>query len=221
MRELGRLRPTFGVHTGVIEAEAILLEREREVTGLLDAVTAAQRGRGRVILVEAPAGLGKTSLLKVAAQAAGTTGFTCLRARASELERDFGYGCVRQLLEPVVAKAVGPERERLFQGAAALSRPLFGPTGASQPLSSVDSSFAMLHGLYWLLGNLADERPVALSVDDLHWADPESLRFLNYLSPGWTALHSWSSPPPAAVRQSWTWLGWRPVLRRRCCGRSR
>jgi DNA-binding CsgD family transcriptional regulator len=167
----------------VIEAEAILLEREREVTRLLDAVTAAQRGRGQIVLVEAPAGLGKTSLLKVAGEAAGATGFTCLRARASELERDFAYGCVRQLLEPVVAKAVGPERQRLFDGAAALSRPLFGPTVAPQPWPSADSSFAMLHGLYWLLANLADERPVALSVDDVHWADPESLRFLNYLSP--------------------------------------
>jgi DNA-binding CsgD family transcriptional regulator len=167
----------------VIEAEAILLERERELTGLMDAVTAAQRGRGRIVLVEAPAGLGKTSLLKAGAQAAGATGFTCLRARASELERDFAYGCVRQLLEPAVAKAVDPERQCLFEGAAALSKPLFDPTVAPPPLSSADSSFAMLHGLYWLLANLAEERPVALSVDDLHWADSESLRFLNYLSP--------------------------------------
>jgi DNA-binding CsgD family transcriptional regulator len=171
------------VQTGVIEAEAILLERERELTGLLDAVTAAQLGRGRVVLVEAPAGLGKTSLLKVAVQAAGAAGFTCLRARATELERDFAYGCVRQLLEPVAAKAVGPEHDRLFEGAAALSRPLFDAPVAPQPFSAADSSFAMLHGLYWLLANLAEERPVALSVDDLHWADPESLRFLNYLSP--------------------------------------
>ena len=41
----------------------------------------------------------------------------------------------------------------------------------------------MLHGLYWLLNNLADGGPVALSVDDLHWSDRESLRFLNYLTP--------------------------------------
>ena len=41
----------------------------------------------------------------------------------------------------------------------------------------------MLHGLYWLVSNLADDGPVALSVDDLHWSDPESLRFLNYLAP--------------------------------------
>ena len=167
----------------VIETEAILLERERELAGLMDAVAAAQQGRGRIVLVEAAAGLGKTSLLMVAAQAARAAGFTLLRARATELERDFAYGCVRQLLEPVVAKAVGPERDRLFEGAAALSEPLFDPTAAPQPLSSADCSFAMLHGVYWLLANLAEERPVALSVDDLHWADPESLRLLNHLSP--------------------------------------
>ncbi len=41
----------------------------------------------------------------------------------------------------------------------------------------------MLHGLYWLLNNLTDEGPVAVAVDDLHWADAESLRFFNYLAP--------------------------------------
>jgi DNA-binding CsgD family transcriptional regulator len=167
----------------VIEVAARLLERERELSELSGAVTAAQRGRGQIVLVEAPAGLGKTSLLRAAAQTAGDAGFTCLRARASELERDFAYGCVRQLLEPALARVVGVERDRLFEGAAALSGPLFAPSGAPQTSSSADGSFAMLHGLYWLLVNLADERPVALCVDDLHWSDPESLRFLNYLAP--------------------------------------
>ena len=41
----------------------------------------------------------------------------------------------------------------------------------------------MLHGLYWLLNNLADAAPLVLAVDDLHWADAESLRFLDYLAP--------------------------------------
>jgi len=167
----------------VIEAVARLLERERELSELSDAVRAAQGGRGRIVLVEAPAGLGKTSLLRAAGQAAGEAGFTCLRARASELEHDFAYGCVRQLLEPALARVAGAERDRLFKGAAALSKPLFAPIEAPHPLSAGDGSFSMLHGLYWLLVNLADERPVALSVDDLHWSDLESLRFLNYLAP--------------------------------------
>ena len=167
----------------MIEGAAKLLERDRELGELSDAVRAAQGGRGRIVLVEAPAGLGKTSLLRAAAEIAGAAGFTCLRARASELEHDFAYGCVRQLLEPALAKVEDAERDRLFQGAAALAGPLFAPIEAPHPLSAGDGSFSMLHGLYWLLVNLADEQPVALSVDDLHWSDPESLRFLNHLAP--------------------------------------
>jgi DNA-binding CsgD family transcriptional regulator len=169
--------------TGVIEAAARLLEREGELSELSDAVRAAQLGHGRIVLVEAPAGLGKTSLLRAAARTAGDAGFTCLRARASELEHDFAYGCVRQLLEPAMAKVTAAQRDRLFEGAAALAGPLFAPSDVRHSLSAGDGSFSMLHGLYWLLVNLADERPVALSVDDLHWCDPESLRFLNHLAP--------------------------------------
>jgi DNA-binding CsgD family transcriptional regulator len=166
-----------------IKTAAILLERERELYEFRGALAETQHGRGRVVLVEAAAGLGKTSLLRAAVEAAGEAGFSCLRARASELERDFAYGCVRQLLEPAVAKISEAERKRLFEGAAALSKPLFAPPGAPEPSPSADISFAMLHGLYWLLNNLADEGPMALSVDDLHWSDTESLRFLNYLAP--------------------------------------
>ncbi len=167
----------------MIEGAARLLERERELGELSDAVRAARAGGGRIVLIEAPAGIGKTSLLRAAARTAGDAGFMCLRARASELEHDFAYGCVRQLLEPALANATGAERDRLFEGAAALAGPLFAPTGVRHSLSAGDASFSMLHGLYWLLVNLAEERPVALSVDDLHWCDPESLRFLNHLAP--------------------------------------
>jgi DNA-binding CsgD family transcriptional regulator len=166
-----------------VETTATLLEREAELTELGSALGEAQEGGGRVVLIEAPAGLGKTSLLRAGAEMAATAGFTCLRARASELERDFAYGCVRQLLEPGVAALSGPERERRFGGAAALSKPLFTPAGVLQSSPSVDSSLSILHGLYWLLNNLADEGPIGLFVDDLHWSDSESLRFLNYLAP--------------------------------------
>ena len=41
----------------------------------------------------------------------------------------------------------------------------------------------MLHGLYWLCANLAADRPLVLTVDDAHWADAPSLRFLAFLLP--------------------------------------
>jgi DNA-binding CsgD family transcriptional regulator len=165
-----------------IETAQTLLERESELAGLDGALSAAEAGRGNVVLIEAPAGLGKTSLSRAAAEAASESGFTCLRARAGELERDFAYGCVRQLFEPVVARAAGAERDRLFGGAAAMSQPLFAPA-EDCPLPASDGAFSVLHGLYWLLNNIADEGPLALFVDDLHWSDQESLRFLNHLAP--------------------------------------
>ena len=40
----------------------------------------------------------------------------------------------------------------------------------------------MTFGLYWLLAAIAEERPVLLIADDLHWCDPSSLRWLVYLA---------------------------------------
>ncbi|HTE62536.1 MAG TPA: AAA family ATPase [Solirubrobacteraceae bacterium] len=159
-----------------------LLDREHEIAELQTALSEAREGRGRLVVVEASGGLGKTSLLKAASDSAAEAGFTCLRARASELERDFAYGCVRQLLEPVVATASDVARNRLFDGAAVRSLPLFSPGDASVDSSSPDRAFSMLHGLYWLLNNLSDDSPVMLAIDDLHWSDTESLRFLSYLA---------------------------------------
>lgn len=164
-----------------IQAVPALLERERELQELGQALSEAQHDRGQCMLVEGPAGLGKTSLLRATLHMAASMGFTSLRARASELERGFSYGCVRQLLEPTIARASSAERNRLFEGAAALTKPLFA-AGVAAP-SSADSAFSMLHGLYWLLNNIARHGPVALCVDDLHWCDAESLQFLGYLAP--------------------------------------
>ena len=165
-----------------VESRVVLLEREYELAELADALDAAHDGRGRFVLIEAPAGIGKTSLLRAATQAAAELGVTCLRARASDLERDFAYGCVRQLLEPTVARADEATRARLFAGAAHLAQPLFAAASVAIPMPA-DGTFSVLHGLYWLLTNIAAETPIVLVVDDLHWSDAESLRLLAYLAP--------------------------------------
>ena len=80
-----------------------------------------------------------------------------LTARGGELEGEFAFGIVRQLFEaPLAAASAGPAR-RAAPGAAALSESLF----ASRPRArreETESSFAMLHGLYWLAANFASPR---------------------------------------------------------------
>jgi DNA-binding CsgD family transcriptional regulator len=52
--------------------------------------------------------------------------------------------------------------------------------GVGEPLA--EGTFAVLHGLFWLTVNLCSERALLLAVDDLHWCDSASLRFLAYLA---------------------------------------
>jgi DNA-binding CsgD family transcriptional regulator len=167
----------------ISESVAKLLERDAESLELRRALGEAQHERGQLVLIEAPAGLGKSSLLWATAVQAAEAGFLCMRTRASELEHDFAYGCIRRLLEPVVARSNKDERDRLFEDAAAHCSPLFIGSDASRASLSSDAGFALPHGLYWLLNNLSRERVLALCIDDLQWCDVESLRFLNYLAP--------------------------------------
>src|SRR5262249_24559726 len=137
--------------------------------------------RGGVLVVEGRAGIGKTSLLEAARRRADELGHESLHARGSELEADFAFGVVRQLFERPLADADAGEREGLLGGPAATVRPLL--LGQPREASADDTSFAVLHGLYWLAAKLAASWPLLLAVDDAHWADEPSLRWLAYLAP--------------------------------------
>ena len=102
-----------------------------------------------------------------------------LSARGSELERDFAFGIVRQLLEPLLARASAEERARLLDGVAGLAEPVFA-VSTTEP--STDPAYGTLRGLYWLLANAAEEGPLVLAIDDLQWADEPSLRLLHFLA---------------------------------------
>jgi DNA-binding CsgD family transcriptional regulator len=158
-----------------------LLERDTELTAVTGLI-AATPGGGRLLAIEGPPGIGKTALMMDAKALAQEAGLQVLAARGSELERSFSYGVVRQLFEPLLASLPADERAELLAGSAALAAPLFDPAQvAAEP--AADSSLATLHGLYWLTANLAARRPLLLAVDDLHWCDLPSLRWLAYLLP--------------------------------------
>jgi DNA-binding CsgD family transcriptional regulator len=154
-----------------------LLERDREVASLHALIEDAAAGQGRMALIEGPAGIGKSRLLGEA-RAAADGRMRVLTARGSELEREFPFGVVRQLFEPVLVDARA--RDALLAGAAGSAAPVFGAMVDAAD-GAGDASFATLHGLYWLCVNLAAEEPLLLAIDDLHWCDRPSLRFLAYL----------------------------------------
>jgi len=151
-----------------------LLERDQETSELDSALARARSGDGQVIVVEGPGGIGKTSLLAAARATAREAGMLTLHARGSELERAFPFGIVRQLFEPTAFK----DPDRWFAGAAGLARPLFEMAAGDDDR---ESSYARLHGLYWLCANLAAERPLAVCIDDAQWADEPSLNFVGFL----------------------------------------
>jgi DNA-binding CsgD family transcriptional regulator len=158
-----------------------LLEREREVAALTDGLDAVEAGGdGRVVLIEGPPGIGKTALLAEFLGRAAGRGTTVLRARATEMEREFGYGTVRGLLDPALRKLGPTARTDLFAGPASLAAAIF---GFAEPgaLDAVATE-ASLYGLFWLVAGLAAAGPLVLAIDDAHWSDVASLRFVRYLS---------------------------------------
>jgi DNA-binding CsgD family transcriptional regulator len=155
-----------------------LLERDAELATIMELAECALASQGGVALVEGPAGIGKTRLTEAALARAAAAGLAVAKARCGELERDFPFGVVRQLLEPLVATLESGDRDDVTSGAAAL-----GASVLRDPESRAGHTpYAALHGLYWLTANLAARSPVALAVDDAHWSDGPSLRFLAYLS---------------------------------------
>jgi DNA-binding CsgD family transcriptional regulator len=173
----------------------VLLEREAELAAAQGAIE-----EGGVLLIEGGAGIGKTSLLAAACQRAAELGHEVLRARGSELEAGFAFGVVRQLFERRLALASQHERRALLEGPASAARAAL--AGKPSEGGARDTSFAVIHGLYWLAANLAAARPLVIALDDAHWADLPSLRCLAYLAPRLEALPitllvALRPPPPA------------------------
>ncbi|MEU9298688.1 AAA family ATPase [Streptomyces sp. NPDC048266] len=171
----------------MVGVEWVLLEREAEAAVVTRAVKDAAQGAGGMLLVAGPAGIGKTRLLGEVRAAASIVGkgTEWASARASELERGFAFGVVRQLFEPLCAAADTKRQAALWQGPAAQAREaVLAPVSAASPAGE----FAVLHGLFWLTVHACRDRPLVLLVDDLQWCDAPSLRYLVYLLPRITDL---------------------------------
>src|SRR5215470_5468858 len=102
-----------------LSARFDLLERDAELAAAEALISAGPSG-GRLLAIEGPPGIGKTSLLMVTKARGQAAGMRVLAARGSELERAFSYGVVRQLFESFLASLPPDERAGALAGAGAL-----------------------------------------------------------------------------------------------------
>ena len=155
-----------------------LLEREAELARVDRVLHRVGAGAGGVVIVEGPAGIGKSELLAAVRANAQAHGFGVLRARGSEFEEEIAFGVARQLFEPMLRAASPGERRRLLVGVAEIGARALGMEPGEPPADR----FASLHGLFWLCANRAERGPVLVVVDDVQWVDDPSLAWLGYLA---------------------------------------
>jgi DNA-binding CsgD family transcriptional regulator len=159
-----------------------LLEREPELAVISRLIEAAGAGDGGVVVLEGEPGIGKSALLLVAGERARELGMQTVAARGGELESGLPWGVVRSLFGPLLAAAGRTERRRLLDGSAALARIALGSSAPRKLPLAAEAMGPALHGLYWLTANSSARRPLMIAVDDVHWADKPSLRWLAYLA---------------------------------------
>ncbi|GHE48269.1 helix-turn-helix transcriptional regulator [Streptomyces capitiformicae] len=136
--------------------------RTTESARLREEADLARAGRGRLVIVRGPSGIGKSALL----DGVPGDGFTVLRVTCRETDSATAYAAASELLR-TPADLQPRAREQL---AAALS--------AATPLTG---AYPTLRRLERCVALLAAHRPLALVVDDAHWCDASSLRWLRFL----------------------------------------
>jgi DNA-binding NarL/FixJ family response regulator/tetratricopeptide (TPR) repeat protein len=146
-----------------------LVGRAQELAALELSACEAAEGSGGIVLVSGEAGVGKTALVEAALAAAG---LGAVHAAASP----FGASP----LGPIAALARAAKRDARAPGVAeALSRlaELLSAGG-----SAVADRAALFAGIGASLVAVAHARPLALVLDDLHWADHATLELLPELA---------------------------------------
>ena len=163
-----------------LRSPATLVGRPTEVTAIEQELAASGQGQLVGATLEGEPGIGKTRLLLAAADLATARGFTTIGVTGDE-----------ELRGPfLVARSIfgSAEAMQAAQGTAAeasLLRSIDALTGRDDPsLASLPPDAKLLRTLDLgavAIRDLAAIRPVAILVDDLQWADDDSLRLLRYI----------------------------------------
>ncbi|WFB84711.1 MULTISPECIES: AAA family ATPase [Streptomyces] len=164
-------------------ATAALWERDEEVATLrraVDTLCADRSSPGLLLEARSEAGVGKTALLAETRRLAEARGCTVWSARGGETLKSVPFNVVRQLLQPALVSML-PEEAREYLGDW---YGIAGPAlGIADPGERQADPQGVYDGLVAVVRRLARrEWPLVLLIDDAHWADQETLRWLAALA---------------------------------------
>ncbi|MDW5597003.1 ATP-binding protein, partial [Conexibacter stalactiti] len=171
------------------ESDRELFGREQELAVVAELVADACAGDGGLGWLRGEGGIGKTALTRAAAALARERGMTVLAAGADELERHRPFGVLVDALEvgasedprrAAVARLLGDGAEPALSGSGGGLRG--GGEGGASLRGGGELAFGIGEALLVLLEELCTSAPVLLVLDDLQWADVQSLELLGRLA---------------------------------------
>ena len=162
--------------------------RHRELQALRAHLDRAEAGVGSLVMLVGEAGIGKTSTAREFAAVVRERGLVVLWGSCFEGDWSPPYGPWVEALGEY-AETSNPERlqRELGPGAAPLTQLIpqihaILPETPAAPLRPDEERFRLYEAVSQFLLTIAKEQPTVLVLDDLHWADPDSLRLLRYVA---------------------------------------
>ena len=148
-----------------------MVGRDAEVGVLERVLDDLWAGGSAALVVTGEPGIGKTRLLEELGLRAADRGAVVVSGRAAEYEVDLPLAVWIDALEPHVAATGAPDLSE--RDAASLAEAL--PSLAHDPGATVPERHRVHAAMRSLLAALAEDRPLVVVLDDLHWADPASV----------------------------------------------
>lgn len=156
-----------------------LIGRGEQLAALQEALTRARQARGGLVLVVGEAGVGKSRLVRSGADEATDAGMVVLRGRAAPGPAPAPFGPLAEAVLSVVRSA-GPPVDADLAHYQRFLGPLVPEWGLPQPAEH--SLVLVAEAVLRLLRVLAGDQGLLMVLEDLHWADPETLAILDYLA---------------------------------------
>ncbi len=160
----------------------VLIGRDAESGWLRSALGAAQNGMGRMVFLTGEAGIGKSRLASELAAEAQERGATVLAGRAVPTSGSIPYRPLTEALQQALRERTFPDDPGLTPWLLALRAMI--PTIADPRGDGHSEHTAPVRGeaVLQLLQRLAGATGLLLVLEDLHWADPDTLAIVEYLS---------------------------------------